>query len=91
MIPFLQIRHSKKKGDLKLFEYYRYKDRPHPILKGINKDMDYLQEIEIVNIAKNHLTNFSYQTEITFPSPWKRPRKFDNQYRFFGVEIYKKV
>lgn len=60
-------------------------------MKGINQDMDYLQEIEIVNIAKNHITNFSYQTVITFPSPWKRPRKFDNQYRFFGVEIYKKV
>jgi len=45
---------------MKLFEYYRYKDRPHPILKGINEDKDFLEELEIVNIAKNSMTKFTY-------------------------------
>ena len=45
----------------------------------------------MVNVAKNVITNFTYQTNMTFPSPYKRPREFDNNYRFFGVEIYKKV
>jgi hypothetical protein len=90
-MPFLEIRHTELKGNLKLFEYNRYKDHAHPILEGIDKDKDFLQEMEVVNVAKNYLTNESYQTDITFPSPWKKPRKFDNKYRFFGVEIYQKV
>lgn len=41
-IPFLDIRHSKKKGNVDLYQYYRYANNPHPILKGIDENEDYL-------------------------------------------------
>jgi hypothetical protein len=52
-MPFLDIRHSDIKGDLRLFQYYRYKSNPHPILAGINKNELFLTEIEMVNAVKN--------------------------------------
>ena len=88
-MPFLDIRDSLIYEEESLYQYYRYEGSAHPELKNIDENKQYLEEIYSSNELLVEEPGKTFNTKISFKSPFKRKRVFNDQYRLFGVFSYK--